>query len=31
VHARVVDVSEVAGAVDGADLLVVGGPTQAFG
>jgi len=31
VHARVVDVAEVADAVDGADLLVVGGPTQAFG
>jgi Flavodoxin len=31
VHARVVDVSEVADAVEGADLLVVGGPTQAFG
>jgi hypothetical protein len=31
VHARVVDVSEAAGLVEGADLLVVGGPTHAFG
>jgi hypothetical protein len=31
VHARVVDVAEAADLADGADLLVVGGPTQAFG
>jgi hypothetical protein len=31
VHARVVDVAEAGRALEGADLLVVGGPTQAFG
>jgi hypothetical protein len=31
VHARVVDVTEAAGLADGVDLLVVGGPTHAFG
>ncbi len=31
VHARVVDVAEAAGLADGVDLLVVGGPTHAFG
>jgi hypothetical protein len=31
VHARVVDVAEAAGLADGVDILVVGGPTHAFG
>jgi hypothetical protein len=31
VHARVVDVAEARGLTDGVDILVVGGPTHAFG
>jgi hypothetical protein len=31
VHARVVDVAEAGDAIEGVDLLVVGGPTQVFG
>jgi len=30
-HARVVDVAEAEGLTDGVDILVVGGPTHAFG